>query len=114
VEHLVAQQVDLLRSEVRQELGEAKAAAASMGAGVGLVAAGGLLSTLMLVHALHKATGLPLWACYGLVGGAAGAAGAGLLAAGRKGAEGVRLLPPPRTARAVKENLTWLKEQVTP
>jgi len=66
----------------------------------------------MVVHVLNKATRLPLWSCYGLVGGALGAAGAGLLAAGRREAEGVRLVPA-QTMEALKENVEWIKEQTT-
>ena len=112
-EALIGQQLRLLRSEVREELGQAKDAALVIGAGAGLVATGGVLTVLMSVHALQKATRLPLWACYGLVGGLLGAAGAGLLAVGRREAEGVHLAPPPRTTEALKENLAWLKEQAT-
>jgi uncharacterized membrane protein YedE/YeeE len=112
-ETLIGQQLQLLRSEVTEELDQAKEAALAIGAGAGLVATGGVLSALMVVHALHKATRLPLWSCYGLVGGLLGAAGAGLLAAGRTEALGVRLLPPPQTTEALKENLSWLKDQTT-
>jgi len=109
-ETLIGQQLGLLRSEVTRELDHAKEAALAIGAGAGLVATGGVLSAMMAVHALHKATRLPLWSCYGLVGGLLGAAGAGLLAAGRTEALGVRLVPPPQSAEALKENLSWLKD----
>lgn len=111
-ETLVGQQLRLFRSEVRRELGHAQGAAVLLGAGAGLVATGGILSALMAVHAIHKATRLPLWSCYGLVGGLSGAAGAGLLAAGRREAARVRLAPP-QTVEALKENLEWIKEQAT-
>ena len=111
-ETLIGQQLQLLRSEVAQELDQAKEAALAIGAGAGLVATGGVLTALMVVHALHKASRLPLWSCYGLVGGLLGTAGAGLLAAGRTEALSVRLVPP-QTAEALKENLSWLKDQTT-
>jgi len=112
-ERLIEQQMRLLRAEVQEQLQRAEEAALSLGAGAGLVATGGAFSALMIVHALHKATRLPLWACYGLVGGTLGALGTSLLAAGRKEAANIRLLPPPRTAAALRENLTWIKEQTT-
>jgi len=112
-ERLIGQHFELLRSELKQELRQAKDAAVSMGAGAGLVATGGILGTLMAVHGLHKATGLPLWGCYGLVGGLLGAAGAGLMARGWQAAAGLEL-PPPQTMAALKENFTWLKEQSAP
>ena len=112
-EKLIGQQFALLKDEVRQELRKAAGAALSFGAGAGLLTAGGVLSTLALVHGLHQATRLPLWACYALAAGAAGAAGAGLLAAARRQAAGLQLPELPQTTAALKENLTWLKEQVT-
>src|SRR5262249_34280894 len=80
---LLGQQPHPFPAEVGQELGKAGTAAASVAAGGGLTAAGGLLSGFMLAHLLHKLTGAPLWACYGLVGGGLGAAGVALLRSGR-------------------------------
>ena len=110
-ETLVAQQMRLLRSELHEEWVHVQEAALVLGAGTGLIAVGGLFSTLAMVHALHRSTRLPLWGCYGLVGGMLGAAGAGLLAVGRERAAGLRL-PPPQTMDALRENLAWLKEQL--
>jgi hypothetical protein len=111
-EVLAGQQVRLLRTELREELVHAREAALLLGAGAGLAATGGVFSALALVHALHKATRLPVWVCYGLVGGLLGAAGAGLLSSGRERAAGLRL-PPPQTMAALRENLAWLEEQVS-
>jgi hypothetical protein len=109
---LVREQIDLFKAEAARELRRAGEAAAAAAAGGGLVAAGGLVSGLMLVHLLNRATGLPLWACYGLVGGGLGAAGAALLKAGRDGIAGLR--PLPRTTEALGENVAWLKDQLDP
>jgi Putative Actinobacterial Holin-X, holin superfamily III len=108
---LISQQIELLRLELLGELQKAKNAAFSLGAGLGLVAAGGLLSTQMLVRLLHRSTRLPLWACYGVVAGLLGAAGAKLIHSGGKEIDDLHLLPPPQTAEALKENLRWLKRQ---
>lgn len=110
---LVQQQVDLLRADLVSEARRAGGAVLSMAAGGGLVAAGGLLSGMMLVHALHRATRLPLWVCYGLVGSGLGATGLTLLRDGREKIASVQLLPPPETAAALKENVAWVKQQVT-
>ena len=75
LERLVRQNFELLQSELMQELDSAKNAALSMGVGAGLTATGGILGTVGLVHLIHRTVRLPLWACYGLVGGALGAVG---------------------------------------
>src|SRR5262249_61034320 len=92
-ERLLGQHADLLRSELREGLRGAPAAMAAIGAGAGLLAAGGLLGSLMLVHGLHKSTRIPLWACYGLVGGAMAAVGGGLVLAGTRPAAAPHGLP---------------------
>ena len=112
-ETLIDQQFQLIRSEWRQELDQAKGAAAALGAGTVLVATGGILTTLMLVHGLQRATRLPLWGCYGLVGGAVGAFGAGLLVGGMRKAGDVHLAVPPQSLAALKENLAWIGDQAT-
>jgi hypothetical protein len=112
-ETLIGLQFDLLRSEVRQELRQARDAALSLGGGAAFIGTGGVLAAFAAVHALHRATRLPLWACYGAVGGLLGAAGAGLMAAGLHQAAGVRVVPP-QTLEALEENLAWIKDQATP
>jgi hypothetical protein len=112
-ETLIGLQFDLLRSEVRQELRQARSAALSLGGGAALIGTGGVLAAFAAVHALQRATRLPLWACYGAVGGLLGAAGAGLVAAGLHQAAGVRVVPP-QTLEALEENLAWIKDQATP
>jgi hypothetical protein len=107
---LAGQHLDLLRAELRHDLAEAGLAAASIGAGAGLTAAAGMLGALMLVHKLHSATRLPLWGCYGLVGGALGALGAGLIGAGVQRAGGVDLVPRQSLA-ALREDFEWVKHQ---
>ena len=111
-QRLVALHADLLRSELREELAEARRAAGAMGAGAGLVAAGGLLGSLTAVHGLQRATRLPLWGCYGLVSGLLTAAGAGMLVAGARWASRLDLVPR-QTIEALRENVSWLKDQAT-
>lgn len=112
-EKLIQLQLAQLRNEVEQEVRKAGGAALALGAGAGLLAAGGVLSTQMLAHLLHRSTRLPLWACYGLLAGALGATGAGLLQHGRRQAAQLKLPALPETAAGLKENLSWLKDQAT-
>lgn len=109
---LVNQQLELLSAELIAEARRAGTGVASIAAGGGLMAAGGLLSGMMLAHALHRATRLPLWACYALVGGGLGATGLTLMQRGREQIASVQLLPPPETGAALQENRAWVKEQI--
>jgi Putative Actinobacterial Holin-X, holin superfamily III len=111
-ERLLAQHIELVRSEIREGLHEAPVAIAAVGAGAGLVATGGVLGSLMLVHGLHRSTRLPLWGCYGAVGGLAAALGFGLIRAGARRAAGVRLVPR-ETVAALREDVQWIKGQLT-
>lgn len=109
---LLAQQLDLARVELGQELRKAGSAGAALAGGGGLAAAGGLLSGFAAAHLLRELTGLPLWLCYALAAGGLGAAGAALLIAGRDGLASLR--PLPETVGALGENVQWLREQLAP
>jgi len=113
VAQLAGQQFRLLASEVRQDARNTGEAALCFGGAAGMFAAGGVLSTLALVHLLHRATRLPLWTCYGIAAGLAGGTGVGLVAAGRAKAAAVQLPALPETAAGLKENLAWIREQLT-
>jgi len=109
-ETLAVQHADLLRAELRHNLADLGLATASVVAGAALTATASVLATLMFVHKLERSTRLPLWGCYGLVGGVAGAVGTGLLWSGVERARGVD--PVPReTLAAVREDYQWVKDQ---
>ena len=107
---LVSQHGQLLREELREGLGDTAEAVATIGAGAGLVAVGGLMGSLMLAHGLNRSTRLPLWACYGLVGGLSSAVGLGLLGSGRRRAAHLRLVPT-ETIAALRDDLQWIRDQ---
>jgi hypothetical protein len=105
VERLLGQHLDLLKSELKEELTRARDAALGISAGAGAAAAGAALGTLMAVHLLHRVSRLPLWACYGAVGGSLGLLCAGLLRGGVKRAADLSLVPR-QTAAVLREELT--------
>ncbi|HEX9445835.1 MAG TPA: phage holin family protein [Candidatus Binatia bacterium] len=81
---LVVQGMALTKLEVQDELRKAKVAALAVGIGIGVIAVGGMLLLLMVVHLLATFTAVPLWGCYGIVGGALIIVGAISLAAGKR------------------------------
>jgi hypothetical protein len=108
---LIQQEAELLRQELKGQARKAGTVALTMGAGAGLTAAGSLLGVLMVARLLQRVTGLPLWACYGLVGGGLGAAGLSLLTAGASEASGLKLIPR-QTAETLREDVTSITKAV--
>ncbi|WP_447979568.1 phage holin family protein [Candidatus Nitrospira bockiana] len=108
---LLMQELQLAKDEVREELGKARTAAVSLAVGLAMAAIGGLLLIVMLVHLL-AVTGLPLWACYGLVGGLSAGLGVVLIVRAKSRAEDIHVVPV-RTMQTMKENVSWIKEEVT-
>jgi hypothetical protein len=113
VQHLLTQQVTLLRREIGVEIRRAKSAAITLAIGAGLATVGGLLLLMMVVYFLNTYTAIPHWGCYGLVCGVPLGTGALLLYLGGREAADVHLLAPPQTIEALKENVTWLKHPTT-
>lgn len=111
IKALAFQEIRLATHEVREEVGKAKSAVSSFAIAIGLIAIGGPLLILMVVHLLAEA-GMPLWASYGLVGIALAGAGVGLLLRAKRQAADVHVVPI-RTVQTMKENVSWIKEEVT-
>jgi Flp pilus assembly protein TadB len=108
---LIRQEVQLAKTEFRQEWDKTKTAAGSMAAGATLLGVAGFLFCFALVYLLAAlAPGLPLWACFGIVAVALGLIGGILVAAGRSKASEINVVPP-QTAATIRENVQWLKNQ---
>jgi hypothetical protein len=82
----------------------------SLGAGIAIAALGGLLLIIMLVHLLNALTDLPLWACYGIVGGMCALVGVVLLYTGKKQMARIDMVPQ-QTVETMRENVRWIKEK---
>ena len=109
IKNLMAQEIRLAKHEIQEELGKARTATVSFGAGIGVAVVGALLLILMLVHLLQALTALPLWACYGIVGGVCLAAALALLVKGKKTVADIHVVPP-KTVQTMKEHATWIKD----
>jgi hypothetical protein len=109
---LMVHEFTMAKLEVQDELRKTKTAAISLGIGISITAVGGLLLIIMLVHLLQTLTNIPLWGCYGIVGGVLLVVGLVLLATVRKTAEEINVIPQ-QTVETLKENAKWIKEQTT-
>lgn len=107
---LVEQHAQLLKAELSEGLHDSAAAAAAVAAGAGLVAAGGVMGSMMLVHGLHRASRMPLWGCYGIVGGVLATVGLRLLGSGARRAGSVTLVPR-ETLAALREDFQWIADR---
>lgn len=110
VKQLVRYELALAKHEIRGEVRKTTGALVALGTGIGLAALGGLLLVIMVVHLLHALTELPLWACYGIVGGVCAVVGFVLLYRGKNRMSQIDIVPE-QTVETMRENVRWIKKQ---
>jgi len=116
---LIRQEIRFARAEMNTDIQKTKESIAVLAAGAAIASLGVLLLAWMLVHLLHWLTipaelarsadpaTVPLWGCFGIVGGVLLAIGAALALAGKKKLDSFNPLPD-ETANTVKENVEWI------
>ena len=109
---LLLQELQLAKHELQEEARKTLSASLALGSGIFLALFGGLFLLFMLVYLLNALTELPLWACYGSIGGLLVIAAIALLVFGIKRVKQVQVLPV-RTVETLKENVQWFKEIAT-
>jgi hypothetical protein len=107
---LIRQELKLARLEVQQEFDKAKFGIAFLVSGAGLVALAVMPLLFMLVYLIKEYTTIPLWGCFGIVGGGFALVGGLLIAVGVAKFRSVHLVPP-QTAETMRENVQWIKNQ---
>jgi len=105
---LLHHELALAKYEISAELHKTKVSLVSMGVGIGIVSVGGLLLIAMFVHLLHTRTGLPLWACYGIVGCLLAFAGIVMINRGKRIISRVDVIPQ-QTIGMMRKNVRWIK-----
>jgi len=106
-QHLLKQQAELLKADIRKDLRQAKEVGIAMITAGALLGSGGILLLFMLVHLLSWAIpDLPLWGSFGIVGGVLAIAGGIVFYRGQEKLETLNPLPE-QSAEAMKENLQW-------
>jgi len=112
---LIKKELQFAQAEIRSDLKKTREASVMLAAGAGVAGLGGLLLCLMLVHLLHwlslpgpdpSGASLPLWACYGIVGGLFAVGGALAVLSGKAKFDSFNPLPD-QTVQTLKENLPW-------
>jgi len=109
---LMRHELELAKVEFKRELTKTRDAAISFAVGGGAIAWSAVLLTFMVVYLINWATNgaVPLWGCFGIVGGLMLVAGVTLFFIGKSRAESINLVPP-QTAETLQENMQWIKNQ---
>jgi putative superfamily III holin-X len=108
---IVSKEMLAARLEMSQELEKVKSTALLMSLGAMALLVGSLLLALTLVYLLQDSSGLDLWVCYAIVGGAFSLIGLIILYAGKKRAAGANLVPTESIQKA-KEDARWITRSV--
>jgi len=112
---LIKKELQFARTEIRSDLKKTGEASRLLVVGGAVAGLGGLLLCLMLVHLLHwlslpgpepGGASLPLWACYGIVGGLLAGGGALAVLGAKAKFDSFNPLPD-QTVETLKENLPW-------
>jgi len=114
---LIRQEIRFAKAEVKSDLSKTREAVSVLAVGIGIASVSGLLLVWMLVHLLHWLTipagdvldpaRLPLWACFGIVGGILAVIGGITIQTGLSKLQSNNPLPD-QTVQNVKENVQWI------
>jgi uncharacterized membrane protein YqjE len=105
-QHLLRQQIEMLKSEFHEDLRRTKQATLLGGLGIVGLTVGAMSLVFFLVYLLHDKAGFEMWASWGIIGGLFLAAGIVLTLLARNLFESFNPLPD-KTFSALQENLTW-------
>jgi hypothetical protein len=114
-QELTRQQFALFRAEMHSDWTRTRDAVLTLVVGIAPLFVGVIQLCWMLVYLLHWLTSpagsdpasLPLWACFGIVGGILSLVGAGLIFMGVKKLQSFNPLPD-QSVHALQENVRWL------
>jgi hypothetical protein len=106
-QHLIGQQLSMFRQEIRDDVRKGKQVILILVVGVGITVGANVLLLLMLPLLLNWAVPvLPLWTCFGIIGGVLAPVGGILLYLGVRKIESFDLLSN-QAVEAFKESMTW-------
>ena len=111
VAKLFAQELELAKLELQEDLRRTKAYFALLILGGSVAAMGLLMMLLMGAFLLNADIKLPLWACFGVIGGVTFLVGGALVIAAKVENTKVDFVPQ-RSAEAVKEDFEWISSSI--
>jgi hypothetical protein len=111
VAQLFAQEIELAKLEVREDIRAAKAFIGLLVLGGSIAAMGFFMILIMFAYLLNANTIVPLWGCFGIVGGITSLGGVGLLIWSNHKKADVDFIPQ-RATEAVKEDIGWISSSI--
>jgi hypothetical protein len=109
-EALMRGEVALAKAEIREEIGHARAGAASLASGGLMLAVGVIMLVIMLAHVLTDLMGIAPWGSYLILGGVLTVVGGLMLRRAQKHVS--RIDPVPHeTIDNVRKDLEWIRQQ---
>ena len=108
---LFAQELELAKLEIRDDIRTAKALVVSLVLGLLVTGMGFLMLIVMVALILNAYTIVPLWGCFGIVGGAMCLVGAALLIWVKRKKTDIDFIPQ-RATEAVKEDIGWISSSI--
>jgi len=108
---LLAQELELAKLELQEDLRRTTAYFALMIFGGSIAAMGLLMLLLMAAFLLNADIKLPLWVCFGIIGGVTFLVGGGLMIAAKIRNAKIDFIPQ-RSAEAVKEDFEWISSSI--
>ena len=111
VAQLFAQEIELAKLEVREDIRAATAFIGLLVLGGSIAAMGFFMILIMFAYLLNANTTVPLWGCFGVVGGITSLVGVGLLIWSNHKKADVDFIPQ-RATEAVKEDIGWISSSI--
>ena len=110
---LIQQQLALFRAEIKDDFRKTVGILIVIVSGALMVAVGAALLCFMLVHLLNSVAPdtLPLWTCFGIVGGGVVLVGGIVAYAAIARFKNFNPLPD-ESAQALRENVQWIKNRI--
>lgn len=111
-QNLFQQQLALFRAEIKDDLRKTIGILVAIVSGGFMIAVGGALGCFMLVHLLNSLVPtLPLWGCFGIVGGCIALVGGITAYVAASKFKTFNPLPD-ESVQALKENVQWIKNRM--
>ena len=108
---LFAQELQLAKLEIKEDVRAAKAFLISLLIGLTIALIGVVMLFVMFVYLIYENSRLPLWACYGIIAGAAIIIGGVLILIAKRKTTNVDFIPQ-RATEAVKEDIGWISSSI--